>query len=291
MQSHTTEWTLWALWNANARPDREPNFRLQEKQKQACFLKLCKECPFLSVFSRPVCGAAFLLIRPCQEVEQMLPWHPSGPRTPALAPTPGAPRRTTHITGPSQRGVATTKKKRKEKLSSSGSSSSDAAQTSVWMLLSFMLRVCVYVWEREVPVSYQTGPLGSFEVFPLCFNTLLPSWRSHTRTPIWKTNTNDGNASIWCKLVRKCSLEIIISRYVSRWFQRVTQRAALWHSDWCHSTYFILFKLSSKLVVLVILKVWEPSRPLGVKPNVPILALFDGLIDTDEQLWINSCII
>lgn len=151
--------------------------------------------------------------------------------------------------------------------------------------------MCVCVREREVPVSYQTGPLGSFEVFPLCFNTLLPSWRSHTRTPIWKTNTNDGNASIWCKLVRKCSLEIIISRYVSRWFQRVTQRAALWHSDWCHSTYFILFKLSSKLVVLVILKVWEPSRPLGVKPNVPILALFDGLIDTDEQLWINSCII
>lgn len=36
-------------------PDREPNFCLQGKQKQACFSKLCKECPLF--FSSSVCGS------------------------------------------------------------------------------------------------------------------------------------------------------------------------------------------------------------------------------------------
>lgn len=48
--------------------------------------------------------------------------------------------------------------------------------------------------------------------------------------PFEKTNTNDGNASIWCKLERNCSLDqIIVSRYVGGWFQRDTKCAAHFH--------------------------------------------------------------
>lgn len=130
-------------------------------------------------FSHPVCVAAFLLIRPSQEVEQMLPWHPSGPRAPALPPTAGAPRRTPHIPSPlTARGLS------HEKEGSPSQYPHSTAEKSTLMLLSFMFRVCIIVW--ETPVSYQTGPLGSFEVFPLRFNTLLTSWLSHTHTPFKK---------------------------------------------------------------------------------------------------------
>lgn len=102
MPSRTTKRALWAPWNANVWPDREPDFRLQDKQKLPCFLKLWKECRFLSILSHPVCVAAFLLIRSSQEVQQMFPWHPSGPCTPTLPPTGDAQRRTLTTLGPSQ---------------------------------------------------------------------------------------------------------------------------------------------------------------------------------------------
>ena len=74
---------------------------------------------------------------------------------------------------------------------------------------------------------------------------------SHTHTPLWKTNISDENTSIWCKLVRKCSMDlIIISRYVRRRFQQVTKWAACWHPDCYHSTlnlYLRIFEKSLKL--------------------------------------------
>lgn len=189
---------LWALWNANARLDREPNSCLQDKQKQACFLKLCKECSF----SHPVCVAAFLLIRPSQEVEQMLPWHPSGPCTPDLPPTADIPRRTPHIPRPPihthrPRGLSHTQKREGSRCTSvSSQKQRDSCQLSdgdLWVHLRCFLFV----------------------------STLSSLHGSLTRTPLWKTNTNDGNASIWCKLERNCSLDqIIISRYVQGWLTR-----------------------------------------------------------------------
>lgn len=151
-------------------PTGNLTFVYKKNKSRHVFLNSAKNAIF-SVFSlsRPACVAAFLLIRHSQEVEQMLPWHPSGPCTPALPPTVDAPRRTPHIPGSSQRGTS----------SSSWSSSSDAAQESAWMLLSVVL----YMW--EIPVNYQTGSLGLFEVFHLFQHSPASlTLRGHTHTPL-----------------------------------------------------------------------------------------------------------
>lgn len=75
-------------------------------------------------------------------------------------------------------------------------------------------------------VRYRSVIRQDLWVHSRCFlfvSTLSWLHDSLTRTPLWKTNTNDGNASIWCKLERNCSLDqIITSRYVGGWFQRDT---------------------------------------------------------------------
>lgn len=132
----------------------------------------------------------FLLIRPSQEVEQMLPWHPSGPCTPNLPPTADVPRRTPHIPGPPihthshthrPRGLSHTQKREGPRYTSvSSQKKRDSRQLSdgdLWVHLRCFLFV-------STPPSLH----GSL-----------------TRTPLWKTNTNDGNALIWCKLERNCS--------------------------------------------------------------------------------------
>lgn len=94
-------------------PTGNPTFVYKTNKSRHVFLNSAKNALFSllsSPVSRPVCVAAFLLIRPGQEVEQMLPRHPSGPRTPALPPAADAPRRTPRIPGPSQRGAAPTER-------------------------------------------------------------------------------------------------------------------------------------------------------------------------------------
>lgn len=64
-----------------------------------------------ALFSSSVCGNA-VLIRPSQEVEQMLPWHPSGPRAPALPPTARCSTQDTpHSQPPHSEGASPTKRR------------------------------------------------------------------------------------------------------------------------------------------------------------------------------------
>lgn len=196
MRSHTQQNEPWELCEMQTRDPTGNLTFVYKTNKMPVFLNSAKNALFsLSVFSRPACVAAFLLIRPCQEVEQMLPWHPSGPRTPALPPTADAPRRTPHIPGPSQRGGCSHDKK--------GSPPTDPGAVTQHR---HQPGCCFHSWYMCVsdwPSGFMRG-----------VSSLFQHSHSHTHTPLWKTNTNDGNASIWCKLVRKCSLDqIIISRY------------------------------------------------------------------------------
>lgn len=176
MWSHMTKWPLCALWNANAWPDGEPNFRLQGKQKQACFLKLCKECPFLSVFCllpSSVCGSVSADKTPLgggTDVALISIW--------ALYPCSSHSRCSTQDTPHSQLFTARGCSHKKRTLFRTFEL--DAAFTHV---------TCEYVWQREIPVSYRTGSVSSFEVFPLCFNTLLSSWLSLSHTHPFEKQT------------------------------------------------------------------------------------------------------
>lgn len=82
-----------------------PSIVYKTNKSGAVFLNSVRNVLF-SIFSGPVCGAALLLIRACQEVEQMWPWNPSGPCTPASS----LPQLGRRIVGSSQRGAAPTKK-------------------------------------------------------------------------------------------------------------------------------------------------------------------------------------
>lgn len=180
MWSHTTG-TLWALWNANVPLDREPNFRLEDKQKQACFLNLCKECPFLiqCVWQRcadktqPGGGTDVALTSiwascPCSASH--------GPMLHAGHPT---------FPAPSQRGASPTK--RRAGNFHSGESGLDAALVHV-------------LDARQWPVIRR-----ALRVHSRCFllvSTLCALHDDLTRTLLWKTNTYDGNASTWCQLER-----------------------------------------------------------------------------------------
>lgn len=260
-------------------PTGNLTFVYMTNKRRHVFLNSAKNSPFLSVLlPSSVCVAAFSADKTSQEVEQMLPWHPSGPRTPALPPTADAPRGIPRIPGPAQQGAAPTKRK----LPCSGSFEQWRSTETALMLLSFVLRVT----ERD------TSQLSG-RTFGFIRGVSSLFQHSLAHTPFWKTNTNDGNASIWRRLVRKCSLDrIIISKYVRRRFHQVTKLSwfVLLHmfsfiSRWnCIRVDFwfsfpgnepknkpsfpvMLHFYTGKLLVLFFLKVWEPSRLVDVHPT------------------------
>lgn len=154
----------------------------------------------------------------------MLPWHPSGPRAPALPPTADAPWRTPRIPDPlTARGLSHEKKGSPPRCPPAATQSPPDA--------AFIHVPEVYF---SAGVSYQKGPLGSLEVLPLCFNTLLAPWLSHThtafnkQTPMMEMHWNDVS---WRRIAPPTlsSNQIIVSRYAGGWFERDTDCEGVVH--------------------------------------------------------------